>query len=155
MTEPLPHPGWIARTFTRARVMATHLARIPLGDKSFELPFVFSRVQLAAVLTGAVAALVAFGVGSLFGIAAWTTWPVLILTLAATVALGFSSAPDRGVAIALEGYARMVWVALPFTSSITSSRRRSARPRPERITVAMRLHPPVVPAGGHHAKRGS
>lgn len=145
MTEPVSQPGWIARTFTRARVMGGHIARIPFGDKSFELPFVLSRVQLTTLATGGFAAMIAFAIGSQLGIAAWLTWPVVLVTLAIMVALGFSSAPDRGAGLAAEGYARMLWARLPFVSSISSSRPRSASrgiKRTDHITVRMALHEP-------------
>ncbi|ART74378.1 hypothetical protein BTO20_37810 (plasmid) [Mycobacterium dioxanotrophicus] len=147
MTEPVSQPGWIARTFTRARVLGVHLARIPFGDKSFDLPIVLSRVQLTVLGIGVFCGIVAFAVGSKLGIAAWLTWPVAVVTLAVMVALGFSSAPDRGAGLAAEGYARMLWVRLPFVSSISSSRPRSASrniQRTQRIRMSMQLHEPPV-----------
>jgi hypothetical protein len=144
MTEPVSQSGWIARTFTRARVLGVHLARIPFGDKSFDLPVVFSRTQLTAAAVGGFTALIAFAIGSKLGIAAWTTWPVVIATFAVVIGLGFSSAPDRGAGLMLEGYTRMAWAALPFTSSVSSSRRRPKRQRgPQRIQVRMQMHPPI------------
>lgn len=133
-------PGWIARTFTRARVVGVHVARIPFGDKSFELPIVLSRVQLGALGIGTGAAVLAYVIGLPFGVSGWLMWPVLIIMAAAVVALGYSSAPDRGVMLTLEGYARMVWAGLPLTrsesSSCTASSARTAQLR-------MTLHPPL------------
>lgn len=143
MTEPFDQPGWLARTFTRARVLSVHMARIPFGDKTFDLPVVLNRTQLSVAAIGALLAMLAFGVGSVFGVAAWTTWPVVILTLVAVVGLGLSSAPDRGAMLYLEGYARTPWAALPFTSTVSSSRRRPPRRRAGRYRVDMVLHPPV------------
>ncbi|MEN4464199.1 hypothetical protein VXE65_19350 [Mycolicibacterium conceptionense] len=145
MTEPVPQAGWIARTFTRARVMGVHIARIPFGDKSFELPFVLSRVQLTALAMGGFCAMIAFAIGTKLGIAAWLTWPVVLLTLAIMVALGFSSAPDRGAGLAAEGYARMLWTRVPFVSSVSSSRSRAESrevKRTDHITLRMALHEP-------------
>ena len=122
-----------------------HIARIPFGDKSFELPFVLSRVQLTTLAMGGFCALIAFAIGTKLGIAAWLMWPVVLLTLAILVALGFSSAPDRGAGLAAEGYTRMLWTRLPFVSSISSSRSRSESrnaKRTDHITMAMRLHEP-------------
>lgn len=133
-------PGWVARTFTRARVVGVYVARIPFGDKSFELPIVLSRVQLGALGIGTAAAVVAYVIGSSLGIAAWLVWPVLIIMAGAVVALGYSSAPDRGVMLTLEGYARMVWAGLPLTRSEASScTSGSVKIAPLRMT----LHPPL------------
>ncbi|MBU8817559.1 hypothetical protein KL864_16785 [Mycolicibacterium goodii] len=98
-----------------------------------------TRTQLSALVTGGVLAMVAYGLGAVLGIAAWTTWPVVIVTLLMVFALGLSSAPDRGAGLMLEGYLRMLWASLPFTSSVSSSRRRPGRSR-ERIVVRMQLH---------------
>lgn len=143
MTEPVSQPGWIARTFTRARVLGVHIARIPFGDKSFDLPVVLSRVQLSALLIGGLCAMLAFAVGSKLGVAGWTTWPVVVVTLVVVVALSFSSAPDRGAGLALEGYARILWARMPLVSSVSSSRPRAANrthKRREQIRMQMRLH---------------
>lgn len=137
-------PGWVARTFTRARVVGVHVARIPFGDKSFELPIVLSRVQLAALGIGTVAAVLAYMIGSSFGVAGWLVWPVLIIMAAAVVALGYSSAPDRGVMLTLEGYARMVWAGLPLTRSESSS---CTAGSVKTAQLRMTLHPPLD-AGG-------
>lgn len=144
MSAPLDDSGWIAKTFTRARVMSTRLARIPFGDKTIDLPMVFSRTQLAVAGVGAVIGVVAYAVGAVLGIAAWTTWPVVIATLVAVIGVGFSSVPARGGLFFIEGYLRALWHRLPLTRSTLSS-----RPADERRTrgavvsagMAMRFHP--------------
>ncbi len=149
MTEPSPQTGWVARTFTRARVMGVHLARIPFGDKSVELPVVLNRTQLLAATIGVLVALPAFGIGSMIGHPGWTTWPVAIATVVAVVGLGFTSAPDRGAGLFLEGYLRLAWSKIYRGSAATSSRpKASGRSDKESYAVTMTMHAPPRPGSG-------
>lgn len=146
MTEPSPQTSWVARTFTRARVMGVHLARIPFGDKSVELPVVLNRTQLLAASIGVLVALPAFGIGSIIGHPGWTTWPVAIVTLVAVVGLGFTSAPDRGAGLFLEGYLRLAWSRIHRGSAATSSRPKAAGgSQKESYAVTMTMHPAPRP----------
>ncbi|APA78461.1 hypothetical protein BB737_16700 [Mycobacterium avium subsp. hominissuis] len=143
MTSPLdPTGGWVARSFTRARVLGTYLARIPLGDKSFDLPAVFNRAQLLAAAVGSLAALAAWAVGSMLGIASWLTWPVIVLTVVVIIAIKFAPVPERGAALFVGGYARMIFSGLPFASthesSVPQDRRRH---RPMAASMQMVFHP--------------
>jgi hypothetical protein len=122
MTVPTdPTGGWVARSFTRARVLGTYLARIPLGDKSFDLPAVLNRAQLLAAGVGALAALAAWGVGMTLGIGGWLTWPVLVITAVIVVAIKFAPVPDRGASLFVGGYARMILSVFPSASTHESS----------------------------------
>ncbi|MGD9622319.1 MAG: hypothetical protein AB7G47_20035 [Mycolicibacterium sp.] len=154
MTSPTDDSGWIAKTFTRARVMSTRLARIPFGDKSIDLPMVFTRTQLAVAGVGAVIGVLAYGVGSVLGIASWTTWPVVIVTLVAVIGVGFSSVPARGGLFFIEGYLRALWLKLPLTRSTLSSRppdeRRSMGTTVSETTV-LRFHPAPSSGAARHS----
>lgn len=144
MSDPGQQSNWVARTFTRARVMGVHLARIPFGDKSLELPVVLNRTQLLAAAIGTLVALPAFGIGSVIGHPGWTTWPVVALTVLAVVALGFSSAPDRGAGLFVEGYARLAWSRLVRSSAVSSSRSRPPRRGGQQsYAVTMTMHAPA------------
>ena len=146
MTAPQEHGGsWVARTFTRARNWGGVLARIPLGDKSFDLPFVLKRTQVWALVLGAIAATLAYNAGAAFGIAAWTTWPVVVVTVIMTAWLGLSNVPDRGAAVTLEGFARAATTTLRMSAGIASSRTRPEKDR-ESFAMVMRLHPAPQPA---------
>ena len=138
-----PAGGVVARSFTRARVLGTYLARVPLGDKSFDLPAVLSRAQLLVAATGVIGAALAWAVGSAWGIAAWLVTPVLVVTVVAVVAVKFSAVPDRGTAVFLGGYARMLAAAVgPLASTRQSSAagRRGQR-RPVAASVQLVFHP--------------
>lgn len=149
MSAPSPQSSWVARTFTRARVMGVHMARIPFGDKSFELPVVLNRTQLLAATIGLLAALPAFGIGSIIGHPGWTTWPIAILTLVVVVGLGFTSAPDRGAGLFLEGYLRLAWSRVHRGSAATSSRTKAAaRTDKESYAMTITMHPPPRAGSG-------
>ncbi len=143
MTSPAdPTGGWVARSFTRARVVGTYLARIPLGDKSFDLPAVLNRAQLLAAAAGALVTLLAWAVGSTLGIAAWLTWPAVIITAVIVVAIKFAPVPDRGAALFVGGYSRMILSGLPFASTHESSRPRPGRrDRTASASMRMQFHP--------------
>lgn len=137
-----PAGGWVARSFTRARVVGTYLARIPLGDKSFDLPAVLNRAQLLAAAGGGLVALLAWAVGSTLGIAAWLTWPVVIVTTVIVVAIKFAPVPDRGAALFVGGYSRMIFSALPFASTHECSRpHQGRRDRTTSASMRMQFHP--------------
>lgn len=144
MSTPADESGWVAKTFTRARVLSTRLARIPFGDKSIDLPMVLTRTQLAVAGVGAVIGVLAYAVGAVLGIAAWTTWPVVIVTLVAVIGVGYSAVPARGGLFFIEGYLRALWHKLPFTSAtVTSVPRDERRKRgePESADLVVRFHP--------------
>ncbi|WP_162625644.1 hypothetical protein, partial [Mycolicibacterium llatzerense] len=145
MTSPAdPTGGWVARSFTRARVLGTYLARIPLGDKSFDLPAVFNRAQLLAAGVGALMTLAAWALGSMLGIASWLTWPIVVVTVAVVIAIKFAPVPDRGSALFVGGYARMLFSALPFASTQESSvprDRRRHRPMPASMQMVFHAAP--------------
>ncbi len=137
-----PSTGWVARSFTRARVLGTYLARIPLGDKSFDLPAVFNRAQLLTAAAGAIVAVAAWGVGSTLGIGAWLTWPVVIVTVVLVIAIKFAPVPDRGASLFIGGYLRMLVSWLPFGSTReTSVRRPYGREETVSASMRVRFHP--------------
>lgn len=147
-----PPGGLVARSFTRARVLATYVARVPLGDKSFDLPAVLSRAQLLVAATGAITALAAWAVGAALGITGWLVTPVLLATVVAVVAVKFSAVPDRGAALFLGGHARMLLAAAlgPLASTRQSSTppRRRERPTPASVRVAFHPAPAQRPDKG-------
>lgn len=143
----------MARVFTRARIMTTRLTRLSLGDKSIDLPFQLSRTQLSVLALGFGAGIIAYGVGSLFGVAGFTTWPVVVVTVLALVAVGYSSVPERGGLFFIEGLMRSASSRLPLVGvSGVSSRGRAQRRREQRrrMDASMRvtLHPAPAAAGG-------
>lgn len=122
MTVPTDlNGGWVARSFTRARVLGTYLARVPLGDKSFDLPAVLNRAQLLAAGVGALVAVAAWGVGAALGIGGWLAWPVVVITSVIVIAIKFAPVPDRGASLFVGGYSRMLLSGLPFASTHQSS----------------------------------
>lgn len=153
MTEPLHGPGAVARVFTRARILSIRLTRLSLGDKSIDLPFQLSRTQLTVLAIGAVIGVVAYGLGSLAGIAAFTTWPVVVLTIAALVAVGYSSVPERGGLFFLEGLARSVWSRVPLVSASTVTSRSRAQRRSEVMACDASLRVGIHPAPGSSGGR--
>lgn len=133
-----PSTGWVARSFTRARVMGTYLARIPLGDKSFDLPAVLNRAQLLAAVCGAIIAVIAWGVGTILGLGAWLCWPVAAVTAVIVIAIKFAPVPDRGASLFIGGHVRMALARLPFASTHESSVARHRR-RPHTVRASMRI----------------
>ncbi|ETZ55302.1 hypothetical protein MAHJHV58_00120 [Mycobacterium avium subsp. hominissuis] len=135
-----PGGGWVARSFTRARVLGTYLARIPLGDKSFDLPVVLNRAQLLVGAVGAIAAVAAYVIGSALGAAAAMTWPVAVATVATMVGVGFAPVPERGVTLYVGGYARMLVSALPLAAARESSIR-TPRHSSDDASMQVTIHP--------------
>jgi hypothetical protein len=143
MSQRQQPDGPVARTFTRARVVSTVLARIPLGDKAFDLPAVLNRAQLLALAIGAFASVLAWAAGGAAGVGAALVWPVAVVTAVVVIALKFAAVPDRGASLFVGGYARMLVALAPFGSTSQSSvPRDSGRGRPEAASVRMRFAPP-------------
>ncbi|SLE83276.1 Uncharacterised protein [Mycobacteroides abscessus subsp. massiliense] len=144
MTAPHEGGGWIARSFTRARILGMYLSRVTLGDKSFELPVILNKTQLGAAFTGALISGLFYVAGAVFGIGGQLLTVSLVLTAAAVIGLRFVPTPERGVPYFLEGYARTAWAALPFTSTMRSSRPRPPRRRTHHVVLRMRENPPLA-----------
>lgn len=146
--------SWVARTFTRARVVSRKLTRIPFSDQTLELPFTFNRVQLWATLFGLFFVVAAWGVGSALGAAKAFTFGAAMIVAVVIIALGRLPIPERGAGMYIEGYLRALWLALPFTNRRTSSRERPERSTREHLAFAMSFHASAGPAGGQRQKGG-
>jgi hypothetical protein len=142
MTSP-EGGGWIAKSFTRARVIGMYVGRVALGDKSIDLPVVLNRTQLGALVIGLLVTAVAWVVGKVLGIAGPLAWTFAALTVAVVVMMRFVPTPERGAAFYLEGYLRAARGLLPFASTMKSSRRRPARRRTVHVALRMRENQPV------------
>lgn len=143
MTSPEGEGGWIAKSFTRARVIGMYVGRVALGDKSFDLPVVLNRTQVLAGFAGLLVTGIAWVIGKVFGVAGPLAWTCAALTVAVVVVFRFVPTPERGAAFFLEGYAKAAWGLLPFTSTMKSSRRRPPRRRTVHVAVRMRMNQPV------------
>lgn len=143
MTAP-NEGGWIARSFTRARVLGMYLSRLTLGDKSFELPVILNKTQLGAGFMGVLISGVFYVIGAAFGIGGQLLAVSLVLTVVAVIGLRFVPTPERGVPYFLEGYVRAAWGALPFTSNVRSSRQRPPKRRRHHVVLRLRENPPLA-----------
>lgn len=153
MTSP-NQGGWVARTFTRARVVSRKLTRIPFSDRTLELPFTFNRVQLWASLFGLFFVVAAWGVGSVLGAAKAFTFGAMMIVAVVLIALGRLPIPERGAGMYIEGYLRALWLTLPFASRRTSSRGRPDRSARERMAFAMSFHASTAPGGRRRQEGG-
>ncbi len=121
MSAPQPGGPWVARAFTRARKFQRVLLR-PFGNNALELPFEVTFRQVAVAIVGTVTAVVVGITASQLGFGAWPGWVVGAVVALIVVVLTVAPVPNEGGYEYVEGFMRASWLAMPFTSSRTSSR---------------------------------